>query len=91
MAAAVIRVAVVTDPAERRARAVLARLGPLGQTIDVAPRSARARDDVEPDADRVLSAGRVTAGRVAVRDRDLVLALHPRDVSQQAAVDALSR
>ena len=43
------------------------------------------------DADRVLAALGVAGQRVAVGDRDLVLALHPGDVLEQAAVDALAR
>ena len=61
MAAAVPGVAVVADPAERRHRLVLNRLGEQRQSRDLRPDAADrlVRDDVEREAERVLAVRRV--------------------------------
>ena len=73
VAAAVVDVAVVADPAERRARVVLTGLGPLGEAVDVVPRATRRGDDVEREADRVLAADGVPAHLLARGDGHLVV------------------
>ena len=87
----VVVVPVVALPPERRARMVLARLGPFRQPVDVVPAAARAGDDVHRRADRVLAVVLVDGlQRVAVGDADVVLRAHVADVGQQAGVDALA-
>src|SRR4051794_8950070 len=51
---AVVEVAVPADPPERGARVVLPGLGPAGEAGDVAPRAARARQDVHGEPERML-------------------------------------
>ncbi len=85
MPPAVAGVAVVSDPAEGRARLILLRLGHPRKAVDVVPGAARGEvgDDVQGEADRVLAVGRMRrVGRVAVGYEDLVLAAEELDVPQ---------
>ena len=82
VSAAVVSVAVVADPAERRARGVLAWFGPAREAVDVVPVAARARHDVDGEADRMLAALSVSDKRITGRDRDAVVGSDERDVGQ---------
>ena len=91
---AVAGIAVPPHPTPGRDRVVLTRLGLFGERRNVLPGAilGPVRDDVGGEADRVLAVSRMDrVGGIAVRDEDVVAALHPADVRQQPAVDLLPR
>ena len=85
---AVVGVAVPADPAKRRAGVVLARLGPLGEPRDRAPAAARARVEVDGEAERVLAVQLVALDRVAGADLHVVAPDQVEHVAQDAPVHA---
>src|SRR3954468_12238245 len=90
VAASVAGVAVIADPAKRRSRVVLRGLGPPREIIDVLPRSAGTRHEVDGQAERVFTVRRVPGGRVAGRHHDVEPGDEPGDVRDQPLVDGLA-
>src|SRR3954468_7228005 len=86
-----IRVAVITNPPERRTRMILHRLRPRRQPVHVVPSSTRTGNKVRRKPERMLPVRRVPGGGVTVGHTDVIRRYERQDVGNDPGVARLAR